>query len=815
MVDVIHQSRVPQYGFLQYGLRPFGLMLAMSVVWIFQAFCVESVFAESAYSESPISKLDAAQNSGNSLGLVQKTDLLAKLLVLERFGVDIPTSLVAAINRFEDFEGKEQVTGRHLDRWASLLLENPGKLGEISYVNEPLIAGKIVNIQQSIKIGSHISPGGGILIAKHWLHPIHFQFEDENAPNFLQVSLNTTGARTVETALDIRLEAVAGIHGGLDSKIDLPFIYLKAGSLEVGDELVIEHKNLVLPEKANNSFSLPVYFREIEGGLLTEFKNERLTVYGGVVAEAEVIVPTYVRPGISFSAKIFLKDEYGNLAEGRMPSFDLTVDGEFFQRMPAGTQNTHLVEGIQLEYGKTHHIDVRSSGGGIRGGSNPFRLINTRKKILWGDPSVQVSLGEGIDSPDNTLLDYSIVAIHDEYLTKSRWQSIQGRKSWVWGKGLRSGGYHQLITAWHQKGIHTQTELVTKMLGENVLNIATLANPIDDRFVNNKQTRLVELVANKSHFETQANTLLKKGYRLGFTGSNHSHLIPLGTRVNAALTAVVVEDGEDWFTALKRGSTYVTTGHRLLLEFSVNNAQAGERARSSETRILKGRVQGTFGLHKIEIFKNGEVIHTKFVSRPALEEEKLLKVTFQSESAPYQSQRDLPRNGREWIGYFSSDATMVNVEAPGFVDPSRQGIVQSQNNRVDFITWTRGSASSFMLGFEALSEDAVFELNMREAHEDIDVKPLRRLSSAIPAARQLVSLFDLSEGPVRRLIKVNGYSDQVTFEFVKAESETDASFNYIDDSEPKDGDYYYVRVQQLDDQMAWSSPIFVGGYDQP
>jgi len=773
------------------------LLLAMIFLWMSPFFEIEASEIEGSETEN-----------AEFPQYITKSELQNKLVLLERFGVKIPTTLVSAVNRLNEVE---QETAQHLNQWSTWLLEDPRKLGKIGYANEPLIAGTVANIEQRIQIGTRISTGGGFLIAKHWLHPIQFQFENKDQANFI----SATGSHS-KVKFEIILEAIAGIHGGLDSKIELPFFRLIEGSLEEGDELLIKHKNLTLPETATDAFSLPVYFRETAESALTEFQNETLRVYGGVLNSVEVIVPTYVRPGIGFSAKLFLKDKFGNLAEGRMPSFDLTVDGELYQRVPAGSGNKHVIEGIELNYGTRRLIEVKSSGGGIRASSNPFRLINTRKKVLWGDPNASIELGEGISGSIKPQLDFSISAIHDEYLTKARWQSIQGQKSWVWGKDFLSGGFHQIISAWREQGIQSQTQLVTKMLSQDVLSIASAANPIDDRFLNNKQTRFVELVSNNAHFETQANVLLGKGYRMGFTGSNHSHLIPLGARVDAALTAVMVEDGEDWLTAFKRGSTYVTTGHRALLEFSVNNAQPGQRAVSDDIRVIEGRVEGTFGIHKIEIVKNGKVIYTDTVSRILTDEEQgQLKVSFRSESAPHKGQRDLPRNGREWIGFFRSDALISNVEAPGFVDTARQGIVQSQKNRIDFITWTRGTESSFMLGFETLAKDTVFELNLREAHEEIDVKPLTRPSSEIPAVRQLVSLFDLVEGPVKRQIRINGYSDEITFEFVNAQVTSSASFKFVDTSAARDGDYYYVRVQQLDDQMAWSSPVFVGGFDQP
>jgi hypothetical protein len=35
-------------------------------------------------------------------------------------------------------------------------------------------------------------------------------------------------------------------------------------------------------------------------------------------------------------------------------------------------------------------------------------------------------------------------------------------------------------------------------------------------------------------------------------------------------------------------------------------------------------------------------------------------------------------------------------------------------------------------------------------------------------------------------------------------------FQYVDLDSPAPGDYYYVRVTQLDGAQAWSSPFWVG-----
>jgi len=37
------------------------------------------------------------------------------------------------------------------------------------------------------------------------------------------------------------------------------------------------------------------------------------------------------------------------------------------------------------------------------------------------------------------------------------------------------------------------------------------------------------------------------------------------------------------------------------------------------------------------------------------------------------------------------------------------------------------------------------------------------------------------------------------------------SFTFEDASFPDQGDYYYFKVEQANDAIAWSSPIWIGG----
>jgi len=93
------------------------------------------------------------------------------------------------------------------------------------------------------------------------------------------------------------------------------------------------------------------------------------------------------------------------------------------------------------------------------------------------------------------------------------------------------------------------------------------------------------------------------------------------------------------------------------------------------------------------------------------------------------------------------------------------------------------------------------------------VLPMTRVPSTTPAIRQQLSLADLLSGPVSRTFNVGGYQDTITYELISRDAATDQQFEFIDTRNPSAGDNYVIRVQQLDDHMAWSSPVWVGGFD--
>ncbi len=739
-------------------------------------------------------------------------ELLNRAYRLEQTGRDLPPVLIHDLHRLAETSGVDVLLEDHYSLWLEWLEVAPYRLGNSQLFNEPLIAGTSANIRQVYHVGTDILTAGGFIVAKHWRYPVSFQTTNSTLPNFIRVSTNNP-----DVEIGALTMARTGIFGGLDNKLDLPFFPLRKGELKSGDEVIIEYQNLQLPSLASDNFTLPLFFRTDTGNAFFLAPVEPLQIHAGRVEKLDVQGPGRLNPGETFTAYVHLKDRYDNPAQGRAPALEVLVDGIFHSRLPSGDSNFHEIRGLVFESSGVHGIQVKSSGGGLSGRSNPLLVEYNNEKVFWVDTHPQNSLGEGETTPDNsTNFDLSITSVHDHYLTPTRWDLIDPPKAVLWGSDFRRGGNQLLVSEELPKSVGSQGELVRRISPEDTFAIALAEIPADDRLLNNQVTRLVELIAGTSHFEWYANRLLSKGYRLGFSASSHSHLLPVGKPVNAALTAVLSDAEEFWLEALSNGRTYVTTGNRLLLDVTVNDAGPGQRTVSSSRRIIKGRVTGTAPIHTVELIKNGDIIDE--VNYASDDKSDTVKISFHSDSKPLHDQRDLPRNGREWIGFLQArEAGIISADAPGFRRPARQALILNPNidNRLDFITWTRGNSSSFMVEFEGRNKDLVFELNLREGREDIDVTPILRPSSKIPGSRQMISMYDLRQGRIIRALSVDGYEDQISFELVDPDSEVDVGFEFTDETGGREGDYYYVRISQLDDHVAWSSPVFVGGFDHP
>ncbi len=778
----------------------------------------------------------------HSSGMAATGELHQRLESLQRQGIVVSPTLVSEIiKREQQNESNEAMSAfvqsnQSVDRsselswWLDQIESNPASLGRSTFISDPLTVARRVNLSQIYTLGMPLSEGSEIVTSRFWRdgQPLQNQYPEE--ANFVMARIDKGSERVYLKQTQARLK---GNYGGLSQSLPTASFLIDDTALQAGDSIIFEYSNLHMPYRATQHFVLPVLIRPVGNTSFVQTPDATLVVDAGPAADVALDVPAYIESGSRFSAELRALDEFGNLASGSTPSFDILIDGSFVQRIDAGISRKHIVENLQLPRTDIPPtIEVRSSGGGIKSQASAFVIKATENKLYWSDiNAIDYPGGSEQGVVDSGSVDLTITGVSLDQTTSVNWYAKGDPKGWIDKRTLSAGGQQLVISTQFADAV-SELPIINRSLGDKQAVVIALAEvPLDDRISNNVQ--LVEILTGNGGFEWYGQRLLDRGFRLGFTASDNANTVPVGLTNKPAKTGIIVQPDESPIDALRLGRTFVTSGDKIMLDVSVNGAAPGSRVAQAVQRVIKGQVAGTTRLTEVELIKNGVVIDQyNFATRKSLATDdiedqapikselksRMLKVSFTSSSKPALGQRDLPRNGREWIGFVKSElADISGLTAPSFTRPAIQAVVSNPKitNRVDFITWTRGNTSSFLLQLDNVNEDATVELNLREGQEDNDVVTLLRQPAKFASARYMISLLDLEQGPITRTMLVDGYQDIVTFEWLDQEYPTHLAFQFTDRAIGNTQDYYYIRVKQINDQTAWSSPVIVGGFDQP
>ncbi|MFT4714250.1 MAG: hypothetical protein ACJAVI_001725 [Candidatus Azotimanducaceae bacterium] len=784
-----------------------------------------------------------------------------------------------------------------LDDLAELLTfiqSNEGLPGSTVFSVSTLTVGSRAKFSQSYRLPTKLPTGAVIVIGSHEEQPFSFQTIDPQASNFVSVSVSGLGVARFE------LEAHSMTRGSGERQTTkvYPAIRITEGELSRGETVTVSYQNFQVPTIAQTQFTLPLYILNpglsLSYGVPTE--GIRLAADTGVFLRANA--PSIVRQNQNFEISTELTDRYGNLSSSETPSLDLLVNGVFQQRLQGSNDSVRSIS-LSLDKLGISRLEMRSGGGGIRTLVNPINVIEPSSsqqsdyQLHWVDLHRRTMAGQGLYTNEDIAsqqLSLQLSLVTNQALNMSQQsrdeQTLDGGIiGFELDQGLHNGGNAVVLATGLAPFLTLENRILAlegTEVGSNVIHMAVADAPTDVRAFNPRSGRLVEVISNNAVFESFGIRHAMQGNRIGFTGTSGSKYNNLNTPAFNGLTAVWVKRGETLFDALLQSRTYVTSGAKIYLEVEVNEGMPGSRVQHQKSRVVSGRVAGTNGILAVELLKNGLIIdrisfgsltdrsqQAKLdqgadsairdeLSEPAIlaEPEQQLRVSFYSSSGPALDQIDYPRNGREWIGYLKfSGSEIQSVSAPGFGNSARQGVAihPREEARVDFITWTRGQASSYLVDADFSDDNAVIELNLKGGQEDRVVEPMLRNPASFLGSRQLLTVAELRNGSVERTIEVDGYRDVVSFELVYKDLPAEQTFSFqegafqnsksqFNQSQPtraqdsslrssrvkplqvkseisanaknlKAGDFYYVRVIQVDDQIALSSPVWVGGFD--
>ena len=273
-----------------------------------------------------------------------------------------------------------------------------------------------------------------------------------------------------------------------------------------------------------------------------------------------------------------------------------------------------------------------------------------------------------------------------------------------------------------------------------------------------------------------------------------------------------------WEAFLAR-RVYGVTGDRIEVDFRVNEAPMGSIITSKGKRSIGIRVEGADALDRIEVLRNGRVIHTHCHQGtwqiPEPGRRSRFKIRIEAGWGPRPNEMDMP--DRAWKG----EITVENGRFLGFQPcwiTAGQSLPQWENGRVafamtssikslgersqnaDVFTFEADPGSRLALRLNGLAETGAVAEFARSSrviwYKDEAARLLEERAGITPGSpeREDVYWHVAYKAKIHRIIPEAGYAADVVFE----------------DDEPLTGEVNYrVRVEQRNAQRAWTSPIWV------
>ena len=298
---------------------------------------------------------------------------------------------------------------------------------------------------------------------------------------------------------------------------------------------------------------------------------------------------------------------------------------------------------------------------------------------------------------------------------------------------------------------------------------------------------------------------LSEGHRFGVVASTDDHLgYPGGYREGLAVVKARENTREAIFDALRNRRTYGVTGDRIELDFSVNGAMMGSELPYARKREIRASVRGWDLVDRVEIVKNGRVIHRDFpVDREpgANRWRDPVVVRFEYGWGPW------PALG--WGGTADWDFTLEveggRIEGfhpcftSGPLDEFRRDrIVSSDRKSVRVQSYT-----ALKQQLDDYSQKALVLRIQGDADTRVTVRCTKPTKCSLTQ-----SFAQLAESNEMLFTRPFPWESAMLHRVVFHDN-WQTSFVADDESDGSGTDWYYARVFESNGELAWSSPVWV------
>ncbi len=306
---------------------------------------------------------------------------------------------------------------------------------------------------------------------------------------------------------------------------------------------------------------------------------------------------------------------------------------------------------------------------------------------------------------------------------------------------------------------------------------------------------LMEIHSAWGTFEWVYQEAFARGFKVGFVANSDGHKGRPGASYPGAgvfgtlggLTCVLSasRDREGFWEALQRRRCYATSGQRIVVEADLNGHSIGSEVRTRQARIGV-RVLGTAPIAGIELLRGPEVVDTFYPEAADLADTLVLRfggarVRGRARKVPWEGSLTLDGN------------TLKGAAMNGLFSPS-YGIATQDRRGLSFRCVTTGNLVNLVLSLErGLEGRLAFRSNVADI--DLELATLGREPRTLFAA------------PLDRRIEALAlHRDSLPLEAT-------TTFSWaVDHPEERP---YFLRVTQLDEGKAWTSPFYLAAGEDP
>lgn len=724
----------------------------------------------------------------------------------------------------------------------------------------PFPAGSYQTIRQTWTVGSRVlNPGGYLMVAQHFMADQGvYQIDTATSDNFISIKSSNSAVKFKPITV-----IKSGQHGGFRAPTPNLAFQVESGQLTTGDTVTITYgdtsqgsRGFKVQSVSNDYYQLPIYISFDATPINSLLDLTAFEVIGKQASGVHGFVPSVVGVNEPFTLSVRTEDEYFNKASGSIPAYDVLLNETFHSEIPAGMDAISSIKDIRLPAVGVYRFQIRSKDGVIRGQSNPVWVQeNPVTRIFWGETHGHSGFAEGQGSPegyfrfgrDEARLDFLTLSEHDIWLDDGEWQRMidsvkefnrEGEfvtyLGYEWTNGHQWGGHHNVLYRTPDGRRRTDVQYFP-VLQELYRGLREMNDPSDILIIPHAHQAgywklndagmetLVEIHSLHGYFEWFGQQYLAEGFRTGFIAASDDHLghpgytsvRPQGFVYQGGLAAVraAAKTSDSIFNAMKERQTYATTVDRIILDFKVNDVDMGGLARARKPNLIRGQVMGTAPIDTITIIKNGREIWSQDYRKSSElnSQETTVELAFSSQSHSKGYQIDNPRGWRLWYGYaIIAGAELVEIN-PGYQNALLPPTQRDNENKqkVMFALRTRGETRRLGLVLKGATKDTSISIHLDEHRESPTAPARTRKPALIPAEDFTIAFANLDGGQAIKLFKVDEYTDAITFKLLNADAPLDQSFQFEDKESAKAGDYYFVRVEQANSGIAWSSPVWI------